>query len=99
MKVHANSRLSPLGRQLMCERVRLQGWTVAEAAAANMSGRRTLASNASTRSRGRGWINHESLYASPRGASVRSTRRRPSMIRATSANLREPPCGYRALHT
>lgn len=41
MNVHANARLSPLGRLLMCERVRLEGWTVAEAAeAANMSERR-----------------------------------------------------------
>ena len=40
MNVHANARLSPLGRQLMCERVRIEGWTVADAAAAaNMSER------------------------------------------------------------
>lgn len=40
MNLHANARLSPLGRELMCERVRCHGWTVAEAAfAANVSER------------------------------------------------------------
>ena len=40
MNLHANARLSPLGRQMLCERIRLQGWTVAEAAlAANVSER------------------------------------------------------------
>ena len=40
MSLHANSRLSPLGRLLLCERIRLEGWTVAEAAfAANISER------------------------------------------------------------
>jgi transposase len=40
MSLHANARLSPLGRQLLCERIRLEGWTVAEAAfAANVSER------------------------------------------------------------
>jgi transposase InsO family protein len=42
MNVHANARLSPLGRLLLCERIRLEGWTVAEAAdAANISERTT----------------------------------------------------------
>jgi transposase len=42
MNVHANARLSPLGRQLLCERIRLEGWTVAEAAeAVNVSERTT----------------------------------------------------------
>lgn len=41
MNLHANAPLSPLGRRLMCRRVREQGWTVAEAAeAANLSERR-----------------------------------------------------------
>lgn len=40
MSLHANARLSPLGRQLLCERIRLEGWDVAEAAfAANVSER------------------------------------------------------------
>jgi transposase len=40
MRLHANARLSPLGRLLLCERIRLEGWTVAEAAhAANVSER------------------------------------------------------------
>ena len=40
MGLHANARLSPLGRRLLCERIRLQGWTVEEAAfAANISER------------------------------------------------------------
>lgn len=40
MSLHANARLSPLGRQLLCERIRLEGWTVADAAfAANVSER------------------------------------------------------------
>jgi transposase InsO family protein len=40
MNTHANARLTPLGRQLLCERIRLQGWTVADAAeAANLSER------------------------------------------------------------
>lgn len=33
MKLHGNARLTPHGRTLMCERVRVDGWTVAEAAA------------------------------------------------------------------
>jgi transposase InsO family protein len=38
MNVHANARLTPLGRQLLCERIRLEGWPVEEAAqAANVS--------------------------------------------------------------
>ena len=32
MNLHGNARLSPWSRQLMCERVRLDGWTVADAA-------------------------------------------------------------------
>lgn len=40
MGLHANARLSPLGRQLMCERVRKERWSVAEAAhSANVSER------------------------------------------------------------
>ena len=40
MEVHADARLSPLGRLLMCQRVRLEGWTVPDAAeAANVSER------------------------------------------------------------
>lgn len=40
MNTHANARLTPLGRQLLCERIRLDGWPVAEAAeAANVSER------------------------------------------------------------
>jgi transposase InsO family protein len=40
MNTHANARLTPLGRQLLCERIRLQRWTVEEAAlAANVSER------------------------------------------------------------
>ena len=34
MKVHGNARLLPRQRELLCERVRLEGWTVAEAAEA-----------------------------------------------------------------
>jgi Transposase and inactivated derivatives len=42
MNTHANARLTPLGRQLLCERVRFGGWTVADAAeAANVSERTT----------------------------------------------------------
>ena len=40
MNTHANARLTPLGRQLLCERIRVQGWTVADAAeAVNVSER------------------------------------------------------------
>lgn len=40
MNTHANARLTPLGRQLLCERIRLGGWTVQDAAeAANVSER------------------------------------------------------------
>ena len=40
MNTHANARLTPLGRLLLCERIRIEGWTVAEAAeAANISER------------------------------------------------------------
>lgn len=42
MNTHANARLAPLGRQLLCERIRLGGWTVEDAAAAaNVSERTT----------------------------------------------------------
>jgi transposase InsO family protein len=42
MNTHANARLTPLGRQLLCERIRLLGWTVEDAAlAANVSERTT----------------------------------------------------------
>ncbi len=42
MNLHANARLSPLGRQLLCARIRQQGWPVAAAAhAANVSERTT----------------------------------------------------------
>ena len=34
MNLHGNARLSPWSRQLMCERVRLDGWTVQDAAVA-----------------------------------------------------------------
>ena len=34
MKVHGNARLLPRQRQLLCERIRLEGWTVSEAAEA-----------------------------------------------------------------
>ena len=34
MNLHGNARLSPWSRQLMCDRVRLDGWTVEDAAAA-----------------------------------------------------------------
>lgn len=27
MKLHANARLTPIGRDLMCRRVREEGWT------------------------------------------------------------------------
>jgi transposase InsO family protein len=40
MNTHANARLTPLGRQLLCERIRLERWPVEEAAhAANVSER------------------------------------------------------------
>jgi transposase InsO family protein len=40
MNTHANALLTPLGRRLLCERIRLDGWTVEEAAfAANVSER------------------------------------------------------------
>lgn len=40
MNTHANARLTPLGRRLLCERIRLDRWTVEEAAlAANVSER------------------------------------------------------------
>jgi transposase len=40
MNTHANARLTPLGRQLLCERIRRGGWTVADAAeSANVSER------------------------------------------------------------
>ena len=32
MNLHGNARLSPASRELMCRRVRVEGWTVAEAA-------------------------------------------------------------------
>jgi transposase InsO family protein len=41
MELHGNARLTPHGRTLMCERVRLEGWTVAEAAEAAGCSERT----------------------------------------------------------
>lgn len=41
MDLHANARLTPRGRSLMCQRVRDEGWTVAEAADAAGCSERT----------------------------------------------------------
>jgi transposase InsO family protein len=41
MELHGNARLTPRGRTLMCERVRHEGWTVAEAAEAAGCSERT----------------------------------------------------------
>jgi transposase InsO family protein len=41
MELHGNARLTPRGRMLMCERVRLDGWTVQEAAEAAGCSERT----------------------------------------------------------
>ena len=41
MELHANARLTPFGRTLMCERVREQGWSVREAAVAAGCSERT----------------------------------------------------------
>jgi transposase InsO family protein len=41
MRLHGNARLTPHGRDLMCQRVRLEGWTVAEAAEAAGCSERT----------------------------------------------------------
>lgn len=41
MELHGDARLTPRGRMLMCERVRLEGWTVQEAAEAAGCSERT----------------------------------------------------------
>src|SRR5262245_29273282 len=41
MLLHGNARLTPVGRDLMCRRVRHDGWTVAEAAEAAGCSERT----------------------------------------------------------
>jgi transposase InsO family protein len=41
MELHGNARLTPRGRMLMCERVRLEGWSVEEAAEAAGCSQRT----------------------------------------------------------
>jgi len=41
MELHGNARLTPRGRMLMCERIRLEGWTVQEAAEAAGCSERT----------------------------------------------------------
>lgn len=41
MKLHGNARLCPFQRQLMCERVRMKGWKMADAAAAAGCSERT----------------------------------------------------------
>lgn len=41
MKIHGNARLTPHGRRLMCERVRHEGWTVADASEAAGCSERT----------------------------------------------------------
>ncbi len=42
MLLHGNARLSPFQRQLVCERVRLEGWTIEEAAHAAGCSERTV---------------------------------------------------------
>jgi transposase InsO family protein len=42
MKIHANARLTPHGRALMCERVRHEGWSIADAAEAAGCSERTV---------------------------------------------------------
>jgi transposase InsO family protein len=40
MNIHANARLTPFGREVLCKRIRVDGWTVARAAgAANVAER------------------------------------------------------------
>ena len=41
MELHGNARLTPHGRTLMCRRVRVEGWTIAEAAEAAGCSERT----------------------------------------------------------
>jgi transposase InsO family protein len=41
VKLHGNARLTPRGRELMCRRVRLEGWTVEDAAEAAGCSERT----------------------------------------------------------
>jgi transposase InsO family protein len=41
MRLHGNARLTPFQRQLLCDRVRVEGWTVAEAAWAAGCSQRT----------------------------------------------------------
>src|SRR6476620_2422885 len=41
MRLHGNARLTPRGRALMCQRVRHQGWSAAEAAEAAGCSERT----------------------------------------------------------
>ena len=41
MELHGNARLCPFQRRLMCQRVRLEGWTIAKAAAAAGCSERT----------------------------------------------------------
>jgi hypothetical protein len=43
MKLHANHRTCPSSRRLMCERVLVQGWTLARAAEAAGCSERTAA--------------------------------------------------------
>ena len=42
MQLHGNARLCPFQRQLMCTRVRHQGWTIANAAQAAGCSERTV---------------------------------------------------------
>jgi transposase InsO family protein len=42
VKLHGNARLTPRGRELMCRRVRLEGWTVTAAAEAAGCSERTV---------------------------------------------------------
>ena len=42
MEIHGNARLLPRQRGLLCERVRLEGWTVADAAEAFNVSQRTV---------------------------------------------------------
>jgi transposase len=41
MELHGNARLTPCGRMLMCDRIRLDGWTVQDAAEAAGCSERT----------------------------------------------------------
>ncbi|HET7654026.1 MAG TPA: IS481 family transposase [Acidimicrobiales bacterium] len=81
MEIHGNARLLPSQRRLLCERVRLEGWTVAEAADAFAVSERTAYRWLARWDRGEPMTDRSS-------APTRRPRRTPAVVEAEIERLR-----------